>query len=80
MTSTKSKINFILNKLSNWIQWFFIIQDIVKTNKVWQHVGSDKKKDNIPILELPNWPTPADIHPMVTLIAQLDWDQFSVYN
>jgi len=79
-TSTESKINLILDKPSDWIQWFFIIQDTAKTNKVWQYVDPSKKKGELPKLEPPNRPTPRDVLPTATSIAQLDQNQFAVYS
>ena len=74
-----SKINLILNKLSNWIQWFFIIQDTAKTNEVWQYIDPSKK-DELPKLEPPKRPTPADLLSTATSIAQLDQHQLTAYN
>jgi len=48
-----SKINLILNKPSNWLPWFFVIQDTAKTNKVWQYINPLKKKDELLKLEPP---------------------------
>ena len=79
-TTNESKINLILDKPSNWIQWFFIIQDTAKTNKVWQYVDPATKKDNLPKLEPPKRPTPADVRPTATSIAQLDQHQLTAYN
>jgi len=74
-----SKINVILNQPSDWIQWFFIIQDTAKTNKVWQYVDPSKK-DELPKLEPPSRPTPRDVLPTATSIAQLDPNQLTAYN
>jgi len=71
-TTNESKVDLILDKPSNWIQWFFTIQDTAKTNKVWQYVDPAKKKDELPKLEPPKRPTPTDILPTATSIAQLD--------
>jgi hypothetical protein len=79
-TTSESKINIILNQPSDWIQWFFIIQDTAKTNKVWQYIDPSKKKDKLPTLEPPKRPTPADVRPMATSITQLEQDQFAIYN
>ena len=73
------KINLILNKPSDWIQWFFIIQDTAKTNKVWQYIDPSKK-DELPNLEPPKRTTPADVLPTATSIAQLDQHQLTAYN
>ena len=75
-----SKINLILDKPSDWIQWFFIIQDTAKTNRVWQYIDPSKKKDELPKLEPPRRPTPADVLPAATSIAQLDQTQLTAYN
>jgi hypothetical protein len=81
MTITSElKVNLILNQPSNWTQWFFIIQDTAKTNKVWQYINPSKKKDKLPTLEPLKQPTPADVQPMAILITQLEQDQFTVYN
>ena len=79
-TSTESKINLILDKPSDWIQWFFIIQDTAKTNRVWQYINPSKKKDELPKLEPPKRPTPADILSTATSIAQLNQHQLTAYN
>ncbi len=79
-TSTESKINLILDKPSDWIQWFFIIQDTAKTNRVWQYIDPSKKKDELPKLEPPKRPTPADILSTATSIAQLNQHQLTAYN
>jgi len=79
-TSIELKINLILDKPSDWIQWFFIIQDTAKTNKVWQYIDPSKKKDKLPKLEPPNRPTPKDVLPTATSIAQLDQIKLTAYN
>ena len=79
-TSTESKINLILDKPSDWIQWFFIIQDTAKTNEVWQYIDPSKKKDKLPKLEPPHRPVPADVLPNATKIAQLDQIKLTAYN
>ena len=80
MTTNESKVNLILDKPSNWIQWFFIIQNTAKTNKVWEYVNPATKKDNLPTLEPPKRPTPKDILSTATSIAQLDQHQLIAYN
>ena len=72
ITITKSKINIIFNKPSNWLQWFFIIQDTAKTNKVWEYINLAIKKDNFPKLEILKRPIPKDILLTAILIAQLN--------
>ena len=79
-TTTESKINVILDKPSDWLQWFFIIQDIAKTNEVWEYIDPATKKDDLPKLEPPKRPTPKDILPTATSIAQLDQHQLIAYN
>ncbi len=79
-TTNESKINIILDKLSDWTLWFFIIQDTAKNNKVWQYVDPSKKKDDLPKLEPPNRPTPADVRPTATTISDLDQKQLTAYN
>src|SRR6266550_3699994 len=79
-TSTESKINLILNQPSDWIQWFFIIQDTAKTNKVWQYIDPSTKKDKLLKLEPPSRPTPRDVLPTATSIAKLDASQLTAYN
>ena len=79
-TTNESKVNLILDKLSDWLQWFFIIQDTAKTNKVWQYIDPSKKKDNLPTLEPPKRPTPKDVLPTATSIAQLNQHQLTAYN
>ena len=74
------KVNVILDKPSDWLQWFFIIEDIAKTNEVWQYIDPAMKKDDLPKLEPPKRPTPKDILPMATSIAQLDQHQLIAYN
>ena len=76
----ESKVNLILNQPSDWILWFFVIQDTAKTNKIWRYINPSKKKDKLPTLELPKRPTPADVRPMAILITQLEQDQFAIYN
>jgi len=80
MNESHSKINLILDKPSDWIQWFFIVQDTAKTNKVWQYIDLSKKKDELLKLEPPNRPTPADALPTATSIAQLNQHQLTAYN
>ena len=79
-TTTESKINVILDKPSDWLQWFFIIQDTAKTNEVWEYIDPATKKDDLPKLEPLKRPTPKDILLMATLIAQLDQYQLIAYN
>jgi hypothetical protein len=79
-TSSESKINLILNQPSDWIQWFFIIQDTAKTNKVWKYIDPSTKKDDLPALELPKRPTPKDVLPTAISIPQLDQMQLTAYN
>ena len=74
------KANIILNKPSDWLQWFFIIQDTAKTNEVWQYIDPATKKDDLPKLEPPKRPTPKDILPTAISIAQLDQHQLIAYN
>ena len=71
-TTTELKINVILNQPSDWIQWFFIVQDTAETNKVWQYINPSKTKDKLPKLEPPSRPTLRDILPNAILIAKLD--------
>ena len=52
-TSTESKSNLILDKPSDWTQWFFIIQDTTKTNKVWEYIDLSQKKDDLLTLKTP---------------------------
>jgi len=80
ITTNESKINIILNKPSDWTPWFFVIQDTAKNNKVWQYVDPSKKKDDLPKLEPPNRPTPADVRPTATTISDLDQKQLTAYN
>jgi len=79
-TTSESKINVILNQPSDWIQWFFIVQDTAETNKVWQYIDPSTKKDKLPKLEPPGRPTPRDILPNATSIAKLDASQLTAYN
>ncbi len=79
-TTSESKINVILNQPSDWIQWFFIVQDTAETNKVWQYIDPSTKKDKLPKLEPPSRPTPRDILPNATSIAKLDASQLTAYN
>ena len=79
-TTNESKVNLILNQPSDWIQWFFIIQDTAKTNKVRQYIDPSKKRDELPKLEPPSRPTPRDILPTATSIAKLDPNQLTAYN
>jgi len=71
-TTSESKINVILNQPSDWIQWFFIVQDTAETNKVWQYIDPSIKKDKLLKLESPSRPIPRDVLPTATLIAKLD--------
>ena len=75
-----SKINLILNKPSDWTQWFFIVQDTAKTNEVWKYIDPSKKKNELPKLEPPSRPTPRDVLPNATSIAKLDPNQLTAYN
>jgi hypothetical protein len=79
-TTSESKVNLILSQPSDWTQWFFIVQDTAKTNKVWWYIDPSKKKDKLPTLEPPKRPTPADVRPLATLITHLEQDQFAIYN
>ena len=74
-----SKVNLILNQPSDWTQWFFIIQDTAKTNEVWQYIDP-LTKDELPKLEPPSRPTPKNVLPAATSIAQLDQKQLTAYN
>jgi len=79
-TTNESKINLILDKPSDWIQWFFVIQDTAKTNEVWEYIDPSKKKDDLPTLKAPKRPTPKDILATATSIAKLDSTQLTAYN
>jgi len=46
----------------------------------WQYVDLSKKKDELPKLEPPSRPTPADVLPTATSIAQLDQIKLTAYN
>ena len=72
MTTNELKVNVILNKLSDWLQWFFIVQNTAKTNKVWEYIDPAMKKDNFPTLEPLKRPTPKDVLPTTTLISELN--------
>jgi hypothetical protein len=52
-TTNKLRANIILNKPSNWIQWFFIVQDTAENNKVWEYVDPSKEKADILMLKPP---------------------------
>ena len=80
ITTNELKVNVILNKPSDWIQWFFIVQNTAKTNKVWEYVDPATKKDNIPVLEPPKRPTPKDVLSTATSISELDQHQLTAYN
>jgi hypothetical protein len=71
-TTNELKANIILNKPSDWIQWFFIVQDTAKNNKVWEYINLSKEKADIPILEPPKQPILVDIKLNAILIAQLN--------
>ena len=71
-TTSESKVNIILSQPSDWTQWFFIIQDIAKTNEVWEYIDLLKKKDELPTLELLKRPKPADVRPLAILITHLE--------
>jgi len=79
-TTSESKINVILNQPSDWMQWFFIIQDTAKTNKVWEYIDPLKKKDKLLKLESPSRPILRDVLPTAILIAKLDPNQLIAYN
>ena len=79
-TTSESKVNLILSQPSDWTQWFFIVQDTAKTNEVWEHINPSKKKDELPTLEPPKQPKPADVRPLATSIAHLEQNQFAIYN
>ena len=79
-TTNESKVNLILSQPSDWTQWFFIIQDTAKTNKVWEYIDPSKKKDELLKLQLPKRPTSADVLPTATSIAKLDALQLTAYN
>ena len=68
-TTNELKVNLILNQPSDWIQWFFVIQDTAKTNKVWEHIDPSKKKDKLLKLELLHQPILADVLPNAISIA-----------
>ena len=79
-TTNKSKVNLILDKPSDWIQWFFIVQNTAKTNKVWEYVNPATKKDNISVLEPLKRPTPKDVLSTAISISELDQHQLTAYN
>jgi hypothetical protein len=79
-TTNESKVNLILNQPSDWIQWFFIVQDTAETNEVWKYIDPLKKKNELPKLELPSRPTPRDVLPTAISIAKLDPNQLTAYN
>jgi len=62
------------------MQWFFIIQDTAKTNKVWQYINPLNKKDKLLKLKPLNQPILKDILPTATSIAQLDQIKLTIYN
>ena len=80
MTTAESKINLIFDKLSDWIQWYFVVQDTVKNNKVWKYIDLSKKKDKFLKLKLPNQPTSASVLSMTTSISNLNQHQLTAYN
>ena len=76
----ESKVNLILDKPSDWIQWFFIVQNTAKTNKVWEYIDPVTKKANFPTLELPKQPILKDVLSTATLISVLNQHQLTAYN
>ena len=79
-TTSESKVSLILSQPSDWTQWFFIVQDTAKTNEIWEYIDPLKKKDELPTLELPKRPKPADVRPLAILITHLEQNQFAIYN
>jgi len=80
MTTSELKINVILNQPSDWMQWFFIIQDTAKINNIWQYINLSKKKDELLKLQSPSWPILRDVLSTATSIAKLDPNQLIAYN
>jgi hypothetical protein len=78
-TTNESKVNVIFNQPSDWTQWYFIVQDIAKTNEVWLYIDLSTK-DERPKLEPPHRPVAADVLPNAILIAKLDPNQLIAYN
>src|SRR6266705_3457663 len=56
---------------SDWIQWYFVVQDTAKNNEVWEYIDPSTKKDALPKLETPKRPTPADVRTTSTSVAYL---------
>ena len=79
-TTNESKVNVILDKPSDWIPWFFVVQDSATNNKVWEYIDPSTEKDKLPKLEPPNRPTPASVLPTATSISDLDQHQLTAYN
>jgi hypothetical protein len=75
--STSQKISVILNSPADWDEWIEIIKTQALAGKVWQHL--DPFEDNVPALEEPVVPTPAQVNPVKTTVMELTPDEREQY-
>jgi hypothetical protein len=75
--STSQKISVILNSPADWDEWIEIIKTQALAGKVWQHL--DPFEDNVPALEEPVVPTPAQVNPAKTTVMELTPDEREQY-
>jgi hypothetical protein len=73
MTSSQ-KSTVILSSPSDWDEWLEIIKTKAVGGEVWKFVDPTEVKDKLPLTE-PTIPTPQDVNPEKTSLAQLDDDE-----
>jgi hypothetical protein len=71
MTSPQ-KSTVILSNPSDWDEWLEIIKTNAVGGKVWKFIDPVLAKDELPSLTEPTIPTPQDVNPDKTSLAQLD--------
>jgi hypothetical protein len=74
MTSHQ-KSTVILSNPSDWDEWLEIIKTKAVGGEIWSFIDPATVKDELPTLTEPTIPTPKDVNPTKTSLAQLDDDE-----
>ena len=72
-SSLISKTTVILEKSSDWMEWFFLRKDEATLNKVWEYCDPDAVEP--PMLNEPIRPTPASVKDGAVLRSSLNAEE-----
>ena len=74
-TITSSTTKVILATPSDWREWYQLIKSSAGYAKVWEYINPDSKLEDLPVLEEPEFPTPATVRGGAATYAQLSKDE-----